>query len=133
MTQSLRPAESISDPAQLVRIEAVHRGYLFQHLCAAQCLLSAATLSPQTVFIETDEDFEIQLDGICIYVQVKYRKTALSWSYIESAMARFDELRHSHNCKERQGAAQFVVISNSASNGPLSGTCSHILGANLVH
>ena len=119
MTQSLAPAESVLDPAQLVRIEAVHRGYLFQHLCAVQCLLSAATLSAQTVFIETDEDFEIQLDGTRIYVQVKYRKTTLSWGDIDSTMARFDDLRHSHNRKERQGAAQFIVISNSAPNGPL--------------
>ncbi|MER8882462.1 SEC-C metal-binding domain-containing protein [Mesorhizobium sp. M0816] len=110
---------SVLDPAQLVRIEAVHRGFLFQHLYAVQCLLSAATLKVQTVSVESDEDVEVQLDGTRIYVQVKHRKEALAWDDIESAMARFVELRASHARAERDGAARFIVVSNAEPNGPL--------------
>ena len=88
LTQSIRAGASVLDPAQLVRIEAVHRGFLFQHLYAVQCLLSATTLKAQTVSVESDEDVEVQLDGTRVYVQVKHRKEALAWDDIESAMAR---------------------------------------------
>jgi hypothetical protein len=110
---------SVLDPAQLLRIEAVHRGYLFQHLYAVQCLLSAATFSAQAIAVEGDEDVEIQLDGLRIYVQVKHRKDPLSWDDIESAVSRFADLRRSHQRLEREGAARFIVVSNAAPNGPL--------------
>ncbi|AQS65420.1 MULTISPECIES: hypothetical protein [Rhizobium/Agrobacterium group] len=87
-----RSGNSVLDPAQLRRIEAVHRGYLFQHLYAVQCLLSAATIAAREIAVESDEDVEIQLDGIRIYVQVKHRKDALAWDDIEGAMSRFADL-----------------------------------------
>ena len=55
MTQQDKKA-TILDPAQLIRIEAVHRGYLFQHLFAVECLLSASSLFATSVSVETDED-----------------------------------------------------------------------------
>ncbi|TIO32281.1 hypothetical protein [Mesorhizobium sp.] len=103
----------------MVRIEAVHRGYIFQHLYAVQCLLSAATWTAQAVSVESDEDVEIQLDGTRIYVQVKHRKDALSWGDIEGAMTRFAGLRASHAAAGRDGAARFVIVSNAEPNGPL--------------
>ncbi|MER9336786.1 SEC-C metal-binding domain-containing protein [Mesorhizobium sp. M0293] len=119
LTQSIRAGISVLDPAQLVRIEAVHRGFLFQHLYAVQCLLSAAMLQAQTVSVESDEDVEVQLDAIRIYIQVKYRKEVLAWDDIGSAIARFAELRASHARGERAGAARFVVVCNAEPNGPL--------------
>ncbi|WP_246696330.1 SEC-C metal-binding domain-containing protein [Mesorhizobium sp. SARCC-RB16n] len=119
LSQSTRVGPSVLDPAQLVRIEAVHRGFLFQHLYTVQCLLSAAALAAKTVSVESDEDVEVQLDGTRIYVQVKHRKEALAWNDIESAMARFAELRASHARGERDGTAHFVVVCNAQPNGPL--------------
>ena len=54
---------TILDRAQLTRIEAVHRGFLFQHLCTVQCLLKAAELSVQSVDVESDEDVEVSEVG----------------------------------------------------------------------
>ena len=92
---------TILDPAQLTRIEAVHRGFLFQHLYTVQCLLKAAELSAQSVDVESDEDVEVQFEGRRIYVQVKHRKQPLAWSDIEEALARFGELRAAHGRGER--------------------------------
>ena len=78
MNQSQMSSFTVLDAAQLVRIEAVHRGYLYQHLYAAQCLLSAGALSAHTVAVEGDEDVEVALDGTRVYIQVKYRKCAAS-------------------------------------------------------
>ncbi|MDX8437103.1 SEC-C metal-binding domain-containing protein [Mesorhizobium abyssinicae] len=119
LMQSIRAGASVLDPAQLGRIESVHRGFLFQHLYAVQCLLSAAALAAKTVSVESDEDVEVQLDGTRIYVQLKHRKEALGWDDIESAMARFAELRAAHSRGERDGAARFVIVCNAEPNGPL--------------
>lgn len=120
MTQAARREANVLDPAQLVRIEAVHRGFLFQHLYTVQCLLSAAALSAQSVDVESDEDVEVQLEGQRIYVQVKHRKEPLAWNDIESAITRFGELREAHRRGERYGKPAFLVVSNAAPNGPLS-------------
>ncbi|MGE3708823.1 MAG: hypothetical protein AB7G35_04055, partial [Hyphomicrobiaceae bacterium] len=121
MTQAAQQrAASVLDPAQLVRIEAVHRGFLFQHLYTVQCLLSAAPLSVRSVDVENDEDVEVQFEGRRIYVQVKHRKEPLAWNDIEEAVARFAELRAAHQRGERRGEAAFLIISNAAPNGPLA-------------
>lgn len=109
----------ILDPAQLVRIEAVHRGYLFQHLFAVECLLSAASLSATSISVETDEDVEVQLEGKRIYVQVKHRKGALAWDDIDGALERFAEIRSAHESGERAGVAHFLIVSNASPNAPL--------------
>lgn len=83
MTQAAQRPANVLDPAQLVRIEAVHRGFLFQHLYAVQCLLSAAALSVQSVEVESDEDIEVQFEGRRLYIQVKHRKEPLAWNDIE--------------------------------------------------
>lgn len=110
----------VLDPVQLVRIEAVHRGYLYQHLYAAQCLLAAASLGATSVSVEGDEDIEIEFPGKKIYVQVKHRIGLLSWNDIEGALERFGEIRLAHAQGRRKGNAEFVVMSNAPPNGPLA-------------
>lgn len=110
----------VLDPAQLVRIEAVHRGFFFQHLYTVQCLLSAASLSIKSVSVESDEDVEVQFEGRRIYVQVKHRKETLAWNDIEDAVTRFGELRAAHKRGERSGEPAFLIVSNAAPNGPLA-------------
>lgn len=105
MIEPERQEASVLDPAQLVRIEAVHRGFLFQHLYTVQCLLSAAALSVRSVEVESDEDVEVQFEGRRIYVQVKHRKKPLAWNDIEEAVERFAELRAAHQRGERSGEA----------------------------
>ena len=101
---------NILDPAQLVRIEAVHRGFLFQHLYTVQCLLSAAALSVQSVKVESDEDVEVQFEGRRIYVQMKHRKEPLAWNDIEEALTRFGQLRAAHERGEREGRVELRLI-----------------------
>ncbi|MCV0398187.1 MAG: SEC-C domain-containing protein [Rhizobiaceae bacterium] len=120
MIEPARQGTSVLDPAQLVRIEAVHRGFLFQHLYTVQCLLSAAALSVRSVEVESDEDVEVQFEGRRIYVQVKHRKEPLAWNDIEEAVERFAELRAAHQRGERSGEPAFLIISNAAPNGPLA-------------
>jgi hypothetical protein len=120
LTQAAERGVNVLDPAQLVRIEAVHRGYLFQHLYTVQCLLSAVALSMESVEVESDEDVEVQFDGRRIYVQVKHRKESLAWNDIEGALTRFGELRAVHKSGERHGDPAFLIVSNAAPNGPLA-------------
>lgn len=89
MTRVVQQRANILDSAQLVRIEAVHRGFLFQHLYTVQVLLSAASLSVQRVEVENDEDVEVQFEGRRIYVQVKHRNKLLAWNDIEEALIRW--------------------------------------------
>ena len=111
---------NVLDPAQLVRIEAVHRGFLFQHLYTVQCLLSAVALSIESVEVESDEDIEVQFKGRRTYIQVKHRQDALAGGDIEGALARFEELRAAHESGERSGEPAFLIVSNAAPNGPLA-------------
>ncbi|MFC3723062.1 SEC-C metal-binding domain-containing protein [Neoaquamicrobium sediminum] len=120
MTGAAQRPATVLDPAQLVRIEAVHRGFLYQHLYAVQCLLSAARMSALSVAVESDEDIEVQLKSKRIYVQVKHRKGSLAWDDIEEALSRFANLRAAHQRGERAGTPAFHVISNTPPNGPLA-------------
>jgi len=49
----------VLDVAQLVRIESVHRGFLYQHLYAVGCLLLAQAAAVDVVMVEIDEDIEL--------------------------------------------------------------------------
>nr|WP_313634989.1 SEC-C metal-binding domain-containing protein [Brevundimonas diminuta] len=111
---------TVLDPAQLVRIESVHGGYLYQHLYAALCLMAAGAIGAKLVLIETDEDIELIFDGRHIYIQVKHRLATLSWGDVSEAMDRFDTLRQAHAAGDRPGMPEFVIACNSAPNGPLA-------------
>lgn len=68
----------VLDGRQLIRIGAVHRGFLYQHLYGATCLLMAGTAGVERIVVEGDEDIEIILPNRTVYVQIKSRVGKLS-------------------------------------------------------
>jgi hypothetical protein len=101
------------DARQLARIEAVHRGFLYQHLYAAACLFRAAASGVTHVVVENDEDVELVLPGHRIYAQIKTRGSRLIFSDVEGAVARFDQIRDEHAAGRRSGTCQFVLVANT--------------------
>lgn len=106
------------DPAQEKRIDAVHSGFLYQHLYAVACLLSAQEIGADFVLIERDEDVEIVTPTDRIYIQVKTRNKPLIPSDINGAIERFQLLREEHAAGRRSGNAKFIILANQAP-GPL--------------
>ena len=112
---------AVLDPRQLARIEAVHRGFLYQHLYTVGCLLLAAGSHVRSITAEFDEDVEIEFEsGDRIYIQVKTRSTPLIWSDISGALARFEELQNAHSSGQRSGAASFAIVANVPAGPELS-------------
>jgi hypothetical protein len=105
------------DPAQEVRIAAVHRGFLYQHLYTVGCLFQAAAAGVTSVVVERDEDIEVVLPLRRIYVQVKSRSQPIIPSDIDSALERFSRLRVEHIAGRREGVAHFAIVANQ-SPGP---------------
>jgi hypothetical protein len=103
---------STLDPAQEIRIEAVHRGFLYQHLYAAACLLSSGQTGAISITVERDEDIEQVTPAGRTYIQVKTRGQAIIPADIKSALVRFDALRQEHAQGRRPGQATFVVVVN---------------------
>ncbi|PKB13819.1 SEC-C metal-binding domain-containing protein [Janthinobacterium sp. 64] len=101
-------------PAQEIRIEAVHRGFLYQHLYAAACLLNSEQTGAISVAVERDEDIEQVTSAGRTYIQVKTRGQAIMPADIKSALERFDALRQEHAQGRRPGRATFVVVVNRA-------------------
>ena len=64
-------------PAQLQRIEAVHRGFFYQHLYAVACLLTCGRQPRALAIVEPDEDVEFASTGSQNYAQVKTRSRPL--------------------------------------------------------
>lgn len=110
---------AVVDERQLVRIEAVHRGFLYQHIYGAICLLLAGANGVERVIVERDEDVEIVLPHRRVYIQIKTRVGSLSFGDIEGALQRFDEIRREHGKGARDGYASFLIASNAAPSGPL--------------
>ncbi|HRE72644.1 MAG TPA: ATP-binding protein [Accumulibacter sp.] len=104
---------AVLDPKQLSRIEGVHRGFMYQHLFAAGCLLVAHGHAT-AVCVEKDEDIEIVSGGRATYIQVKTRSKPLIHSDIKGALQRFAELREEHASGRRSAKAEFVLVSNVA-------------------
>lgn len=111
---------SVLDSRQLERIEAVHRGFLFQHLYAVACLFLASGAGATDIIVEHDEDVEIALPGRRLYVQVKTRREPLVYSDIEAAVLRFDALRKEHESGARKGSASFFIATNAEISPSLS-------------
>ncbi|HEX9947835.1 MAG TPA: hypothetical protein VGA98_09875, partial [Allosphingosinicella sp.] len=109
----------VVDERQLIRIEAVHRGFLYQHLYGTICLLLAGANGVERVVVERDEDVEIVLPHRRTYVQIKTRIGSLSFGDVESALQRFEEIRSEHGKGARRGDPNFVIASNAAPSGPL--------------
>ena len=100
------------DPAQEVRIAAVHRGFLYQHLYSAACLLNGASLDATVVVVERDEDIEIVTSRARLYIQVKTRAHPIMPSDIAQALERFERLREEHTEGRRSGEPCFLVVTN---------------------
>ncbi|WP_224250145.1 SEC-C domain-containing protein [Hyalangium gracile] len=103
----------VVDTAQLTRIEAVHRGFLFQHLYAARSLLLTPGTDVLAVIVESDEDVEIVRANGRTYVQVKFRAGPLGNTDIEAALERFDTYRRLHQSGARPEEAVFVIATNA--------------------
>lgn len=110
---------TVVDERQLIRIEAVHRGFLYQHIYGAICLLLAGPNGVKQIVVERDEDVEIVLPRRRIYVQIKTRVGGLNFGDVEGALQRFEEIRSAHGKGAREGDANFVIASNAAPSGPL--------------
>lgn len=110
-------ATPLLDSHQLLRIEGVHRGFLYQHLYAVACLLLSQHARVNSIVVERDEDLEVIFPTHRVYVQIKTRSAPLTFSDIAGAIERFDALRSDHQVGRRQGSASFVVTAN-VSPGP---------------
>jgi hypothetical protein len=108
------PALPVLDPTQLKRIEAVHRGFLYQHLYAAGCLMLAPGAAASAVIVEADEDIEIALPNRRLYVQVKTRSEPLAQGDIGDAIERFAQLRQEHAAGKRLGAGHLQSLPTSS-------------------
>lgn len=121
MDEDVQGPTPVLDAGQLVRIESVHRGFLYQHLYAVGCLLRAHQSGVTAVLVERDEDIEVVRPDRRIYVQVKSRSKPLAWADIASALQRFDGIRKEHRSGARAGTAQFVVAANATPGPQLTG------------
>ncbi|WP_244647543.1 ATP-binding protein [Pseudomonas kielensis] len=106
------PHNDVLDPAQLKRIESVHKGFLYQHLYAVGCLLLAQSSGVREVLVERDEDVELNTEAGHVYVQVKTRSKPIMPVDVSGALERFEILRQEHKDGRRPGAAQFVIVAN---------------------
>jgi len=114
MTYSPAPTSlDTLDSRQLVRIEATHRGFFYQHhLYAAIILLRAQSNGVRSVAIERDEDIEVEVKGGRIYLQVKTRQGVITGSNVADSLARSEELRTLHQEGSRPGIFDYWIVSN---------------------
>ena len=103
----------VLDPAQLRRIEATHRGFLYQHLFAAGCLLVMAQTGATAMHVETDEDVELEWPDRRLYIQVKVRADTLQPNEIRAVLERFAAYRAEHEAGRRPGGARFLIVSSA--------------------
>ncbi|HHN0156304.1 SEC-C metal-binding domain-containing protein [Pseudomonas nitroreducens] len=104
--------DAVLDPAQLKRIESVHKGFLYQHLYAVGCLFLAQSSGVNEVLVERDEDVELNTDSGRIYVQVKTRSRPFMPGDTAGALGRFELIRQEHGPGRRAGKPQFVIVAN---------------------
>ena len=111
MISSISIRQPVLNPGQLRRIEAIHRGWLYQHLFAVACLLRR-TRDLTAVVVERDEDVELILPEGRIYIQVKTRADAVELSDVETTLSRFEDIRSAHTNGDRPGFCEFWIVSN---------------------
>lgn len=104
---------AVVDPIQLRRIEALHRGFLYQHLYAAACLLTFHRSGAISLRTEADEDVEVRTADKSLYIQVKTRAEKLTNDDISGALERFQVLRELHKSGVRTGTALFYIVTNA--------------------
>lgn len=112
-------ASAALDTTQIARIEAVHRGFFYQHLYAVAVLLTLGREIGVITVVERDEDIEIHTDEQTTYIQVKTRQQPLRKNDIAGSLERFDAIREAHgNDGDRTSEARFAIVSN-AELGPM--------------
>ncbi|MGW0817024.1 AAA family ATPase [Streptomyces viridiviolaceus] len=104
--------DTVIDADQLVRITSLHRGFLYQHLYAAACLLRFKTAGMHRLLVERDEDLEAVLPGRHLYLQVKTRSRPLQWGDVSGAVDGFAAVRARHTEGKRPGQPQLVIVAN---------------------
>jgi hypothetical protein len=104
---------SVLDLAQLARIQGTHRGFLYQHLYSAACLLSSPKTGVVGVRVERDEDLELVHSHEVIYAQIKTREALLAPSDIEGMLERFERLRTAHHAGQRKDVPRFALVTNT--------------------
>ncbi|KQV30370.1 ATP-binding protein [Massilia sp. Root335] len=110
--QPTRETIDVVDKAQLRRIEATHKGFLYQHLYGVACLLMVDQLGWTRMRVEVDEDIELEFSGRYVYVQVKSRSKLIQISDIASALKRFEQYRTQHTPGGRAGQPEFILALN---------------------
>ncbi len=108
------PTAEPLNPRQVIRIEAVHQGFLYQHMYAVLVLLSQQELGWEDVRIERDEDIEVQIPSKRLYIQVKKRAADLSFGDISGSLTQFGVIQAEHAAGRRKGAAELWIVSNSS-------------------
>lgn len=104
----------VLDPGQLRRIESTHRGFLYQHVYGAACLLLAGRAGVQYIAVERDEDIELRLTTKHVYVQVKTRQSPLDWGDVEGAIQAFAGVRQSHVGARQPPGCELWIVSSVA-------------------
>jgi hypothetical protein len=102
----------VLDARQLSRIEAMHRGFLYQHLFAAGCLLKGSS-GVEDIVVEYDEDLEIATGQRHIYVQIKTRTESLLEGELDGFFTRARDLAAAHANGTRPGSAEFWLVTNA--------------------
>jgi hypothetical protein len=104
----------VLDPVQLGRIQATHRGFLYQHLYAVGILLSTTRIGLISLVVEKDEDIELILPTSRLYLQIKTRSRDLIPSDVADSLSRFDEIRAEHARGTRGSTPRFRIVTNAS-------------------
>lgn len=111
MTRKIKTEPSIVlDQEQLGRIQATHRGFLYQHLFSVGCILKLQGFETGEVRVERDEDVEVELEADVHYIQVKHLTGNLVLSDIKGALERFETIRRSPQTEKKK---HFHIVSSS--------------------
>lgn len=102
----------VLDARQLSRIEATHRGFLYQHLFACGCLLKSGS-ALQTLLVERDEDVELVAGARHLYAQVKTRSGTLLEGELEGFFTRARDVAAAHSSGARAGKPEFWLVTNA--------------------
>ncbi len=102
----------VLDEQQLARIQGIHRGFLYQHLYSAACLLAGPQSGLLELRAERDEDAELVHAGLTLYAQIKTRSQDLYLSALPGLFERFDVLQAAHVSK-RPGVARCALVTNT--------------------
>ena len=103
----------VLDPFQLRRIQAMHRGFLYQHLYAVGAILLAGASGLRVLRVERDEDIEIELPELQLYVQTKTRNRKLESADVADAVERFEAIRKAHSDGTRALTPNLWLVSNA--------------------